>query len=264
MYPHMTARGRHPFYVLGKGVFYKVADLVALGGFNPWLTIEDPEVGMRLWVNGRTLGVSDVPLIEEVPRTFRGGVTQRKRWVAGFFQSLHVPLSLMGMSFTQRMKARLNLVPCLSLAVNALGLPLAIWMILASTIGRERLDLPLMVLSVVNLAAAIAVLTRVFVAAWARSALVLTKTTDRLAFMARVNPVFLLGYWLFWLIPLTIGIAMFVSDRGLVWQRTQKLDANHDLIRSAEPAEQAVPSPNGTHVLATSSAGPTRAGAETR
>jgi hypothetical protein len=83
LYPHMSAHGKHPFYVLGKGLFYKVDDLIELGGFNPWLTIEDPEVGMRLWVNGRRLGISNSPLIEEVPRTFKGGIRQRKRWVPG-------------------------------------------------------------------------------------------------------------------------------------------------------------------------------------
>ncbi|NJR13900.1 MAG: glycosyl transferase, partial [Phyllobacteriaceae bacterium] len=51
-YPHLSADGRHPYWVLGKGLFFKASDLVALGGFHPWLTIEDPEVGMRFWVNG--------------------------------------------------------------------------------------------------------------------------------------------------------------------------------------------------------------------
>ena len=51
-YAHMSAHGRHPYWVLGKGLFYHAPDLIALGSFNPWVTIEDPEVGMRLWVNG--------------------------------------------------------------------------------------------------------------------------------------------------------------------------------------------------------------------
>ncbi len=234
LYPHMTARGRHPFYVLGKGLFYKVKDLVEVGGFNPWLTIEDPEVGMRLWVNGRTLGVSDSPLIEEVPRTFHGGITQRKRWVAGFFQSLHLPLSLMGMSFSQRMKARLNLIPCLALALNTLGLPVAVWAIVEAVLGRDPVDLPLTVLSILNIAAATAILLRIFLAAWSRSAMVLATRRERLAFMLRVNPLFLIGYWVLWLVPLAIGISMFIRDRGLVWQRTEKTDANHSLIRAGD------------------------------
>ncbi len=233
LYPHMSSRGRHPFYVLGKGLFFKVSDLVELGGFNPWLTIEDPEVGMRLWTNGRTLGVSDSPLVEEVPSTFGGGITQRKRWVAGFFQSLHVPLALMGMSFPQRMKARLNLVPVLSLMVNAIGLPLGVWVIVEAALGHDPIDLPLTVLSAVNIVAAVAVLTRIYLAAWSRTRMVLDSRRDRLIFLLRVNPVFLIGYWLLWLVPLVIGIWMFMADRGLTWQRTEKVDANHNLVRSS-------------------------------
>ena len=46
-YPHLSANGRHPFWVLGKGLFYKASDLLNLGGFHPWVAIEDPEVGMH-------------------------------------------------------------------------------------------------------------------------------------------------------------------------------------------------------------------------
>ncbi len=232
LYPHMTARGRHPYYVLGKGLFYKVNDLVEVGGFNPWLTIEDPEIGMKLWVNGKTLGVSDIPLIEEVPRTFRGGVTQRKRWVAGFLQSLALPLTAMGMSFAQRARARLNLIPLLSLALNTVGLPLAVWAVIESARGEAPVDLPLTVLSVVNILAALAIILRIYYAAWSRSRMVLSNYGSRLRFMARVNPLFLVFYWILWLLPMGIGLSMFLADGGLVWQRTEKVDANHDLVRA--------------------------------
>ena len=233
LYPHMSAHGKQPFYVLGKGLFYRVRDLVDFGGFHPWLTIEDPEVGMRLWTNGKRLGVSNVPLIEEVPRTFGGGVTQRKRWVAGFFQSLHTPLVLMGMNFRQRFKARLNFVPCLALVLNAVGLPLGLWVLIEAILGRSPLNLGIVVLSVINVIAAIVVLGRVYGAAWSRSGLVLGNKRDRLHFMFRVNPVFLISYWLFWIVSLAIGFSMFVRDRGLAWQRTEKIDANHTLVRSS-------------------------------
>jgi hypothetical protein len=233
MYPHMTANGRHPFYVLGKGVFYKVNDLLELGGFHPWLTIEDPEVGMRLWANGRRLGVSPSPLIEEVPGTFRGGITQRKRWVAGFFQSLHTPLTLMGMSFRQRMRARLNLVPCLGLLISAVGIPIGVWALVEACLGRRPVDPGLFVLSVVNLVGAALILANLYTVAWTRSALVLDNRRSRLTYMLRINPLFLIMYWLLWTVPLVIGTTMFMRDRGLVWQRTEKNDANHELVRTS-------------------------------
>ena len=135
MYAHMTAHGKHPFYVLGKGLFFRSSDLHNFGGFHPWLTIENPEVGMRLWTNGRRLGVVRQPLVEEVPASFRLGVTQRKRWVCGFFQSLGNPLKHMGMTRSQRFRARLNLLPCLSLLINPIGITVGIWVLILNISG---------------------------------------------------------------------------------------------------------------------------------
>ena len=60
-YPHFSAHGRQPYWVLGKGLFYRVCDLIALGGFHPWITIEDPEIGLRYWANGKRLGILASP-----------------------------------------------------------------------------------------------------------------------------------------------------------------------------------------------------------
>ncbi len=126
-YAHLSAHGRQPYWVLGKGLFYRVSDLVALGGFHPWITIEDPEVGLRYWANGKRLGILASSLIEEVPKTWFQGITQRKRWVCGFFQSLGRPLHYLGFTPWQRFKCWLIFFPCLSLWVNAVGLPLGAW-----------------------------------------------------------------------------------------------------------------------------------------
>jgi hypothetical protein len=238
MYQHMTAHGKHPYYVLGKGLFFRSWDLHAFGGFHPWLTIEDPEVGMRLWTNGRRLGVVAQPLVEEVPRTFRQGVTQRKRWVCGFFQSLGSPLTQMGMTATQRFRARLNLVPCLSLLINPLGLAAGIWILEQTIAGHRPEDLPLTALSAVNIAAAAIILGFNWINAYQVSGLVLGRRRDKWRFALRVNPLFVMLYWLFWSVSLVIGIQMFLRDKGLVWERTEKVDANHDLVRVLELGEQ--------------------------
>jgi cellulose synthase/poly-beta-1,6-N-acetylglucosamine synthase-like glycosyltransferase len=238
MYAHMTAHGKHPFYVLGKGLFFHSWDLHAFGGFHPWLTIEDPEVGMRLWTNGRRLGVVPQPLVEEVPRTFRHGVTQRKRWVCGFFQSLGAPLTQMGMTARQRFRARLNLVPCLSLLINPLGLAVSIWILVQTVTGHHPEDLPLTVLSVVNIVGAARILVFNWVNAYEVSGLVLGSRRDRWRFALRVNPLFVMAYWIFWSVSLLIGIQMFIRDKGLTWERTEKVDANHELVRAFEYLDQ--------------------------
>jgi glycosyltransferase XagB len=234
MYAHMTAHGKHPFYVLGKGLFFRSSDLHAFGGFHPWLTIEDPEVGMRLWTNGRRLGVVAQPLIEEVPRTFRLGVIQRKRWVCGFFQSLADPLKQMGMTRPQRFRARLNLVPCLSLLVNPIGIAVGIWVLGLAITGDRLVSRPLALLSAINILGVLVILTFNWFNAWKVSRLVLDSRPARLRLALRLNPLFVLAYWIFWSVSIFIGLQMFIRDKGLVWERTEKVDANHDLVRVRE------------------------------
>lgn len=239
LYKHMTADGHHPYYVLGKGLFFRVADLLEVGGFHPWLTIEDPEIGMRMWTNGYRLGVVESPLVEEVPATFRQGITQRKRWMAGFFQSLGGPLVQMGMPLSKRIRARLNFVPCLSLALNPIGLVIGVWAIVgAFTSANPFIDGPLMVLSLTNIVLAVLVISYGQFRAWKMTGPVLPEKRDRLRYLLRVNPLFLMVFWLWWSIPLAIGFSMFLRDTGLVWERTEKTDANHGLLRGGGSSPQ--------------------------
>lgn len=232
LYPHLSADGAQPYWVLGKGLFFKASDLVELGGFHPWITIEDPEVGMRFWANGKRLGIIRSPLIEEVPATFGHGITQRKRWVAGFFQSLSTfPLKQMGMTPLQRFRARLNFVPCLSLWLNSIGLPLGILATVQHFRGEGFIPLPLLMLGMINLSIFLGMLTLIYRETWARSALVFQSRWQRAGYLLRVNPIFLLGWWLVWVAPLWIGFLMYLQDSGLVWERTIKNDANHTLVR---------------------------------
>ena len=224
MYPHMSANGRHPFYVLGKGLFFRARDLHELGGFNPWITIEDPEVGMRLWTNGRRLGVVATPLIEEVPRTFYRGIIQRNRWMCGFFQSLSTPLRRMGMPFWRRMQARLNIMPVLVHPVHVIGLPTGIYALYL--IGSDPFPDWLVALSLLNIALYALTTTSFLVNAWRRTALVLNDTGARLRYMARVNPLTVFLYHLLWIVPICIGFFMFLTNRGKRWIRTQKYDAD--------------------------------------
>jgi hypothetical protein len=48
--------------------------------------------------------------------------------------------------------------------------------------------------------------------------------------MVRINPLFILLWWLFWTVPLTIGFWMFLTDKGLIWQRTEKLARHRVLV----------------------------------
>jgi hypothetical protein len=137
----------------------------------------------------------------------------------------------MGMPWHKRVRARLNFVPCLSLLVNPLGIAAGIWALVTTMTGNLHLALWLIVLAGVNIALAAFTIGIFQVQAWRKTRPVLSSGRDRARFMMRVNPLFLLVYWIWWAIPLTIGFHMFLRNGGLVWERTQKIDANHQLIR---------------------------------
>jgi hypothetical protein len=69
-----------------------------------------------------------------------------------------------------------------------------------------------------------------YVNTWKRTRLVLDSFWLRAWYMVRINPVFILLWWLFWTVPLTIGLWMYLMDKGLVWQRTEKLAKHRVLV----------------------------------
>ena len=190
---------------------------------------------MRFWKNGKRLGIIASPLIEEVPSTFAHGIKQRKRWVAGFWQSLTAPLTAMEFTFTEKLRAWMNFLPCMSLWVNLIGLPVGLWA-LVTFIGRTG-PLPVwtLVLAAINLTFYVAAMGSLYWATWKRSAIVLPRRRDRLWYLLRVNPLVIWLWWAVWLVPLWIGWRMYRRDHGLVWERTEKIDANADLVRRREP-----------------------------
>jgi cellulose synthase/poly-beta-1,6-N-acetylglucosamine synthase-like glycosyltransferase len=232
VYPHMSANGKHPYYVLGKGLFYKARDLLELGCFNPWITIEDPEIGMRYWVNGKRLGIIAESLIEEVPQTFiPGGINQRNRWMCGFYQSLASPLKKMGMSVRQRFLARMNLVPVLSHLVNIVGLPTGFIALSLFVRHISRVPIAVTVLSLVNVVFFAIVMGIIYSRTWQRTKLVIDSGFRRFIYVLWVNPFTYFVYTLLWCLPIIIGFGMFVGNRGKVWKRTEKVDADRAFVR---------------------------------
>jgi cellulose synthase/poly-beta-1,6-N-acetylglucosamine synthase-like glycosyltransferase len=230
LYPHMSANGKHPYYVLGKGLFYKAGDLYTIGGFNPWIAIEDPEVGIRLWSHGKRLGIIAEPLIEESPQHFfMGGIVQRNRWMLGFFQTMNSSLKYIKLNFWQRQRARLNMVPVLSFLVNIIGLPTGAYALYRFIEGTGVFSLWIVVLSLINILLYVSFMTLLYRNVWRRTRYVLQKRRDRAFYLLRINPISLFVYWFLWCIPIIIGFSMFIADKGKSWARTHKVDANHEI-----------------------------------
>lgn len=231
-YPHLSDHGKHPYWVLGKALFFKGSDLLELGGFHPWMAIEDPEVGMRFWKHGKTLGIIEKPVIEEVPATFLGGIIQRKRWVCGFFQSLSEPLVRLNMSAYEKLLCWMNFLPCLSLWSNAVMLPLSLWALNGYFHSYPCFPNWLVVLSVFNISSTLSMLLLVYYQIWKRSALVLGTRRERLWYLIRMNPLTAFCFWCLWLVPIWLGYRMFRGEGGLIWERTHKIDANAPLLKT--------------------------------
>jgi cellulose synthase/poly-beta-1,6-N-acetylglucosamine synthase-like glycosyltransferase len=230
-YPHFSAGPHQPYWMLGKGLFFKATDLLELGGFHPWITIEDPELGLRFWVNGKKLGIITDPLIEEVPETWGRGVTQRKRWICGFFQTLGDPLDYLALTPWQRVKCWLLFLPSLSLFFNAIGIPTGIWALWAYLAHDSIIPQWSVWLAAFNVTFFCGSLFFLYLNTWRQTAIVLDRTIDRVWYLLRVNPLSLMIWWFLWIIPLTIGLRMYLRGEGLVWERTEKIDANNALVR---------------------------------
>jgi hypothetical protein len=112
--------------------------------------------------------------------------------------------------------------------------------------------IPITVLAGFNVVAAAAIIIHNWINSWRVSRLVLDARRSRLLLAFRLNPLFVMLYWLFWVVAIVIGIQMFIRDKGLVWERTEKIDANHDLVRGLELASA---SSSASSVGTSSSAG---------
>jgi cellulose synthase/poly-beta-1,6-N-acetylglucosamine synthase-like glycosyltransferase len=233
-YEHLSGDPKQPFWMLGKGLFFRAQLIYDLGSFHPWLTVEDPEIGLRLWKNGINLGVMEGSLIEEVPTTFANAVVQRKRWVAGFFQTLRFrsgPMDRMGFSFIEKIKAWLIFLPCLTMSFNCLGLPLSVWAAVKWYNGTGILPEWCLYWSIINLGLYAFFMTSLYWRTWVRTKLIMDTIWARVRYMLRVNPIFVGLWWIFWTIPLWIGYSMYRNNLGLVWERTLKKDDNRLLVR---------------------------------
>jgi glycosyltransferase XagB len=233
-YEHLSGDPKQPYWMLGKGLFFHAEDIFELGGFHPWITIEDPEIGLRLWKNGMKLGIIEGSLIEESPTTFANAILQRKRWICGFFQTLKFrngPMDAMGFTFMEKIKAWMIFLPCLTMALNVLGFPMSLWAAVTWYDGTSILAPWTIYWAIGNLGLYAFFMIKLYRTAWERTRLIMSTRSERLRYMLRVNPVFLSLWWMFWTIPLWIGYGMYRKNLGLVWERTTKKDDNKALVR---------------------------------
>jgi len=84
--PGLCALGL-PIALGGTSNHFRVAALVAVGGWDEWNVAEDADLGIRLARYGYKIGTLDSDTSEEAPHEFRNWLRQRVRWQKGWMQT---------------------------------------------------------------------------------------------------------------------------------------------------------------------------------
>lgn len=89
----------------GTTVFFKRAQLLAIGGWDKHCLTEDAEIGIRLSLRGAKTRIIYDPrhvTMEETPPSLKSFIKQRTRWIQGFIQILKLPHWRKNQTFKKR------------------------------------------------------------------------------------------------------------------------------------------------------------------
>ncbi|MGH7758203.1 MAG: glycosyltransferase family 2 protein, partial [Candidatus Dormibacteria bacterium] len=84
--PGLQAVGA-PIPLGGTSNHFRVRDLRAFGGWDPFNVTEDADLGMRLAEAGRTTAIMDSTTLEEANSKYWNWIRQRSRWMKGYIQT---------------------------------------------------------------------------------------------------------------------------------------------------------------------------------
>ncbi len=76
-----------PIPLGGTSNHFKTEKLFELGGWDPYNTTEDADLGMRAYLNGYKIGVIDSTTYEEANSKVGNWIRQRSRWIKGYMQT---------------------------------------------------------------------------------------------------------------------------------------------------------------------------------
>jgi len=76
-----------PIPLGGTSNHFKMSKLIELGGWDPYNTTEDADLGMRAYLHGYKVGVIDSTTYEEANSDLKNWIRQRSRWIKGYMQT---------------------------------------------------------------------------------------------------------------------------------------------------------------------------------
>lgn len=89
--PALAHAGR-PIALGGTSNHFRVTALRHAGGWDAWNVTEDADLGLRFARLGYSVGIIELPTLEEAPEKLSIWVPQRSRWIKGYMQSAAVIL----------------------------------------------------------------------------------------------------------------------------------------------------------------------------
>ncbi len=76
-----------PIPLGGTSNHFRMDKLIELGGWDPYNTTEDADLGMRAYLHGYKVGVIDSTTYEEANSKLKNWIRQRSRWIKGYMQT---------------------------------------------------------------------------------------------------------------------------------------------------------------------------------
>ncbi|EMA68246.1 hypothetical protein C461_06679 [Halorubrum aidingense JCM 13560] len=213
-----ASASKGPYQLLGKGYFFEIGKLYALGGWDANAITEDMTLGVEAYLRGYELGVIDRYVQDLCPPRFRDWRKQKRRWVMGPYEHL------LDERLTWRDRTRFTTFTVanqmLSLT-NLIGVPAGAFVFWRTVRGTPfEFTGVLTAIVVVNFATWLYYSIRTYAAT--RDAVQFESRRDKLLFYLLSNPLTQVLYATIWVVPIVGALLRFARGEEIDFEITPK------------------------------------------
>ncbi len=207
-----------PYQLLGKGYFFEVGKLYAIGGWDADEITEDMTLGVESYLNGYELGVVDRYVQDLCPTNFADWRRQKRRWVMGPYK--HLLNERLSGRDRVRFWAFTVANQMLSLT-NLIGVPAGIYVLWRTLGGRPfAFSTALTVVVALNFVSWLYYSLRTYAAT--RDAVSFESRRDAVRFYVLANPFTQVLYATIWVVPILGAMWRFARGEDVEFEITPK------------------------------------------
>ena len=211
-----TSRG--PYQLLGKGYFFEVGKLYAIGGWDADEITEDMTLGVEAYINGYELGVLDRYVQDLCPTNFADWRRQKRRWVMGPYK--HLLNERLSGRDRVRFWAFTVANQMLSLT-NLVGVPAGLYVLWRTLGGRPFVfSTALTVVVALNFVSWLYYSIRTYAAT--RAAVSFRSRREKTRFYLLANPFTQVLYATIWVVPIVGAMWRFARGEDVAFEVTPK------------------------------------------